>query len=71
MECAACGEQLFSRLERQRGTCARCYLAAWSPEKVAAIGSLPIPLGRRVEMEPTHIESNRDVKRQGAAPGPS
>ena len=47
MECTQCGEELFSRLERQRGTCARCYLAAWSPEKAEAMAKLVAPLGRR------------------------
>lgn len=37
-ECA-CGRRLI-RSARERGTCAQCFVASWSPEKRAAMHAL-------------------------------
>jgi hypothetical protein len=71
MKCTRCGDLLFSRLERQRGTCAPCHLAAGSPEKGEAIEGLLVPLGRRVEPRQTDIEPDGDGQSADAGLGRS
>jgi hypothetical protein len=71
MDCAQCGEQLFSRLERERGTCARCYMASWSPQKAEVFEKPAMPDRRRIEARETVIDPRRDGQPKGADDGSS
>ena len=39
-ECKKCGRGIWSKQEREQGTCSTCTVAPWTPEKKQAFNTL-------------------------------